>query len=255
MANLIRSAKSGNNWTLNDLRAYNIQVVEQSLVEFFNQDQLPPVPPSVRHFCETTDRALAPDDDTYKLLYCLDLAHNHKVGQEAAVDNFAARLLETLGYASGRRVIITQQTLPFIICGTQRSAQTHICICNENGYLFLVQEDKRFENPEDPEPHLIAEAIAAYQRNNFIRDRVFHMPILNEINFPGITLIGTSPTFYKIKLTAELNDAVMGGMFPANAVIFYRHTPRLPRRNSEGMKPLENRTTIVQYYQAFKIFV
>ncbi|KAH9962220.1 hypothetical protein BC827DRAFT_1199768 [Russula dissimulans] len=79
MANLIRSAKSGNDWTQNELRAYNIQVVEQSLVEFFNQNQLPPVPPTVRHFCETTDRALAPDDDTYKLLHYLDLAQNPKV--------------------------------------------------------------------------------------------------------------------------------------------------------------------------------
>lgn len=39
MANLIRSAKSGNDWTQNELRAYNIQVVDQSFVEFFNQNQ------------------------------------------------------------------------------------------------------------------------------------------------------------------------------------------------------------------------
>ena len=45
----------------------------------------------------------------------------------------------------------------------------------------------------------------------------------------------------------------MGGTFPANAVV-YRHTPRLPRRSNEGMGPLENRTTILQYYQAFKVF-
>lgn len=230
-------------------------MVEQSFVEFFNQNQLPPVPPAVRHFCETTDRALATDDDTYKLLHYLDLAQNPKVGQEAVVDNFAARLLETLGYASGRRVIVTRQALPLIICGTQCSAQTDVCICDENDYLLLVQEDKRLEISEDPEPQLIAEAIAAYQRNNFVRDRVLHVPTLDEITFPGITLVGTSPTFYKIKVTAELSNAVMGGSFPANAVVVYRHTPRLPRRNSEGMRPLENRTTILQYYQVFKAFV
>jgi hypothetical protein len=37
--------------------------------------------------------------------------------------------------------------------------------------------------------------------------------------FPGITLVGTSPTFYKIKVTVELNGAVMGGMLPAYAVV------------------------------------
>jgi hypothetical protein len=214
MANLIRSPKSGNNWTQNELRAYNIQVVEQSLVEFFNQNQLPPVPHTICHFCVTTDRVLAPNDDTYKLLHYLDLAHDPKVGQEAAVDNFAARLLETLGYVSGHRVIITSQALPFLICRKQCSARTDICICDENDYLLLVQEDKRLENPEGPEPQLITEAITAYQQNNFIRDRVHHIPTLNEITFPGITLFGTSPTFYKINITAELNDTVMGGTFP-----------------------------------------
>ena len=69
MANLIRSAKSGNDWTQNELRAYNIQVVEQSLVEFFNQNQLPSVPSALCYFCETMDRAPAPDDETYKLLH------------------------------------------------------------------------------------------------------------------------------------------------------------------------------------------
>ncbi|KAK2467959.1 hypothetical protein APHAL10511_000254 [Amanita phalloides] len=257
MANFIRSPKSGSDWTQNELQAYNIQVVEQSMVEFFNQDQLPPVPPVVHHFCETTERALAPDDDTYKLLFHLNLTQNPKVGQEAAVDDtFAARLLETLGYAAGRRIIVTRQALPLIICGKQCSAQMDMCICDDNEFLLLlVQESKQFENPEDPEPQLIAEAIAAYQRNNFIRDRVLHIPTLEEITFPSITLVRTAPTFYKIKVTAELNSAVIGGIFPDNAMVVYRHTPRLPRRDSEGMRSLENRTILLQYYQAFKAFV
>ena len=118
----------------------------------------------------------------------------------------------------------------------QCSARTDVCICDENDYL-LVQEDKWLGNLEDPEPQLIAEAIAAYQRNNFVRDRVLHIPTLDEITFPCITLVETSLTFYKIKVT-ELSNAVMGGTFPANAVVVHRHTPRLPCRNSEGMTPI-----------------
>ncbi|KIL59303.1 hypothetical protein M378DRAFT_169471 [Amanita muscaria Koide BX008] len=96
MANLIRSAKSGNDWTQNELRAYNIHVVDQSFVEFFNQNQLPvpSVPPALRHFCETEDRRLAPDDATYALLHYLDLVQNPKEDLEAAVENFAFDLLE-----------------------------------------------------------------------------------------------------------------------------------------------------------------
>jgi hypothetical protein len=254
MANLIRSAKSGNDWTQNELRAYNIQVVELSTLEFFDTGYSFRVPSTMRNFCETKDRALARDDDTYKLLHYFDLAHNPMVGQEAAVDSFAARLLERMGYASGRRAIVTRQALPLIICGTQCSARMGVCVCDENDYVLLVQEDKGLDNPEDPEPQLIAEAIAAYQRNNFIRDRVLHIPIHDESTFPGITLVGTSPTFYKIKVTAELSDAVMGGTFP-NKTIVYRFTPRLLHPSGDGMKPLENRTDIIQYYQAFKAFV
>jgi hypothetical protein len=88
-----------------------------------------------------------------------------------------------------------------------------------------------------------------------VRDRVLHIPSLDEITFPGITLARTSPTFYyKIKVTAELSNAVMGGTFPASVVVVFRHTPRLPRCYSDGMKPLENRTTL-QYFAAFKAFV
>jgi hypothetical protein len=196
------------------------------------------VPPNVRHFCETADRARAlDDDDTYKLLHYLDLAQNPKVGQEAVVDNFAAKLLETLGYASGCRVILTRQALPLIICGTQCSARMDVCLCDEDYYLLLVQADKHLDIPYDPEPQLIPGAIALYQRNNFVRDRAHHIPTLDEIIFPGITPVGTFPTFYKIKVTAELNNAVMGGTFPTNAVVAYRYTPRLERRNATIGEP------------------
>ncbi|KAI0250053.1 hypothetical protein BJV78DRAFT_618548 [Lactifluus subvellereus] len=83
------------------------------------------------------------------------------------------------------------------------------------------------------------------------------MPTLDEITFPGITLVGTSPTFCKIKVTAKLSDAqaVMGGTFPATPVVVFRHTPRPSRHYIGGMKPLESRTTLLQYFEAFKAFV
>ena len=259
MANLLRSAKSGSDWTANELLSYNIKVVEQSFADFFQEANLPPVSEDVRSFVETLDRAaakLANDEDTYKLLHHLDLAHDPKMGQEAAVDSFAEKLLEKLGYASGFRIILTRQSLPLLICGSNCSAQTDVCICDEDDILLLVQEDKRLSDKDiDPEPQLIAEAIAAYQRNNRTRQRDLHLPILEEITFPAITLVGTFPTFYKVKVTAELNNAIVTGSFPAVETIVLRHIPRLPRRNSEGMKPLENRNVIVRYFEAFRRFV
>ncbi|KAF8348517.1 hypothetical protein F5887DRAFT_840774, partial [Amanita rubescens] len=133
--------------------------------------------------------------------------------------------------------------IPLITCRMQCSAQMDgVCICDENDYLLLVQTDKQLQYLEDPAPQLIAEAIATYQQNNFIHsDRVLlHIPIFNEITFPGITFVRTSPTFYKIKITTKLNKTVMGGIFLADPVIIYHHTPQLPCCNSEGMSPLEN---------------
>jgi hypothetical protein len=75
------------------------------------------------------------------------------------------------------------------------------------------------------------------------------------MNFPAITLVGTFPTFYKIKVTAALNNAVVTGMYPVVETIVLRHIPRLPRCNSEGMKPLDNRSILIRYLQAFRRFV
>ena len=42
MATLIQSVKSGSDWGQNELRAYNIQVVNEDLITFFGTGQLPP---------------------------------------------------------------------------------------------------------------------------------------------------------------------------------------------------------------------
>ncbi|KAJ7251731.1 hypothetical protein C8J57DRAFT_1077944 [Mycena rebaudengoi] len=135
MANFIRRAKSGNEWTENELAAYTIHVHEQSLKDFFDVEvveDLPDVQPSLGTFVTTEDRIDAPDDDTYRLLHFLDLAHMPKVGQEAAVDLFAEKLLNNLGYAEGRRIIMIRQVLPLFICGSSCSAQTDVCVLDSN---------------------------------------------------------------------------------------------------------------------------
>jgi hypothetical protein len=134
------------------------------------------------------------------------------------------------------------------------SAPTDVCLSDKDYYILLVKADKQFGIPHDPGPLLIAGAIASYQRNNFVRDRVYHIPTLDETTFPGITLVGTFLTFCKIKVTAELSNAVMGRTHPANAVVVYRNTPRLEHRNSEEKRPLENRAAIVRCYEASKPF-
>ncbi|KAF9467586.1 hypothetical protein BDZ94DRAFT_1379352 [Collybia nuda] len=98
--------------------------------------------------------------------------------------------------------------------------------------LLLVQEDKTHINPSDPEAQLVAEAIAAFQVNNTKR--------VNNLLIPGITMVGTFPRFYKIKVTANLDQCIRFGQYPETQTVAYHHMPRVPRSCSNGMRPLDN---------------
>ncbi|OJT14757.1 hypothetical protein TRAPUB_8688 [Trametes pubescens] len=69
---------------------------------------------------------------------------------------------------------------------------------------------------------------------------------------PGIALIGTAPTFYKVPDTADLVRHIHHGTYPPHPTVVSVHVSDLLRRLSEGMKPLDNRQAILRCYDAFK---
>ena len=74
----------------------------------------------------------------------------------------------------------------------------------------------------------------------------------------GITMTGTSPTFFKIPVTLELIEAIQRGEYPATPTVVAMHYPAVPRpahRLSEGMRPLDNRRCIRACFEAFRQFV
>ena len=256
MAQILRSAKPGSDWTANELDAYHITVVSQNKQQFFGVPDLPaPARPSLVGFLTTEDRQNAADDDTRRLLHYLDLALDPKVGQESAVDNLAAKLLEKLGYDDGGRIIFVRRALPLLICGVASLAQTDICVMDDNEILLLVQEDKRLTSLKDPEAQVIAEAIAAFAVNNKVRVTSLNLPPLAVATIPAITMVGTYPIFYKITVTAQLSTAVQQGTYPEAETRVLRYIPILPRRQSQGMRPLENRAEILACLEAFKQFL
>jgi len=104
----------------------------------------------------------------------------------------------------------------------------------------------------------IAEAIAAFTANNQTRQKTLNQLPLDSKIMPGITMKGTAPIFYKIKVTEALVTSVGGGVYPQAATTVYAHVPDIPRPSccwSEGMKPLDNRQIILSCYEAFKQFV
>src|SRR6266702_724987 len=258
MANLIRNAKSGRDWTINDLTAYNISIVRQNTATFFGQAALPPPP----HHPDLLNRLTADemaDEESYQVVRYMDLAMSLIPGEESAVDDFTMQLLRVMGYA-GRalgRDLRSRKDIPLFICGEWRHAETDVCVMDTNGYLLVVQEDKRHLKIVDPVPQVIAEAIAAVQSNNRTRDLLGVDPRDVKV-MAGITMTGTSPTFFKIPVTLELIEAVLRGEYPATPTVVAMHRPEVPRpalRLSEGMRPLDNRRCILACFEAFKQFV
>lgn len=152
--------------------------------------------------------------------------------------------------------------------GEWKHAKTDVCLIDRmrSDILLLIQEHKRFnpEDPRDPAPQLIAEAIAAFDYNNRWRvaagETAVESKVCRQVNvadalcslfiqvMPRIVLTGTAPTFYKIPVVANLVRDVM-------PTVVCAHVPTLPRphrRQSEGMKPLDNRQANLRCYEAFK---
>jgi hypothetical protein len=114
----------------------------------------------------TTDPHDAADARVCELLILMDLAASPAPEEESesAVADFVPELLRDLGYTSRDILLRTRRNIPIIICGENREAHTDVSVLSvrPKESLLLVQEDKGHLNISDPEPQLIAEAIAAF---------------------------------------------------------------------------------------------
>jgi hypothetical protein len=204
MANLIRSAKSGSDWTMNDLLSYNIRVSSQSPDRFYGAP-LPTVSglSSLNpHLLSGTLSTAGLSDETYRLLQYLDLATRANAGQEPAIDDFAREILRVLGYERHGLLLRSRYAIPLLICGDpNRSAQTDVSLIQGSSTILLVvQEDETTISTRDPEPQVIAETIATFQCNNRTRVRL-GQPELDAMTIPCITMIGTRLIFYLVPVT------------------------------------------------------
>ncbi|KZT00684.1 uncharacterized protein LAESUDRAFT_687714 [Laetiporus sulphureus 93-53] len=257
MANLVRSAKSGSDWTDNDLDAYNIQIRFEDAATFFGTDNLP-LPAVDEEILTTQEAEDMVHDNNAELINLLDLAMKPRSAEDSAVVDFAVQLFRQLGYAKRHRVARTRKDIPLFICGEWRHAKTDVCLVDRlhNDILLVVQEDKRF-TPDDlcePRAQLIYEVIAAFDYNNRLRQSAGEATVEFKI-MPGIVLVGTTPTFYKIPVTESLVRDMHHGTYPTETTIVSAHVPTLSRPNrrySEGMKPLDNRQAILRCCEGFK---
>ncbi|KIJ62409.1 hypothetical protein HYDPIDRAFT_73745, partial [Hydnomerulius pinastri MD-312] len=193
MANIIRFAKSGGDWTSNDLAAYNITVRRQPADTFFGYTPntiCDGIDPDFLHATVPPNENLS--DHTYRLLQYLHLATHPNSGQESAIHDFAKELLRLLGFEERGTLLRSRYSIPFMICGDDRRvAMTDLFLVQGTTTILLViQEDKTDIGTKNPEAQVIAEAIAAFQYNNAARDRSGLDP-LDSMTIPAITILGT----------------------------------------------------------------
>jgi hypothetical protein len=255
MANAIRSAKSGSDWTSGDLLAYNITIAPVPTNQFFRygaDPSLDHLDPAILNSSPDSDDPNFSDAVADYLGY-LDLAT--KATQESAIDNFAAETLKLLGFNERKTTVMTRYIIPLTICGDgNRVAQTDVCLLYRPSLVLLVLvEDKTNFNRTHPEPQVVAEAIAAFQSNNAKRG-ASGLPPLNAMTIPCITMTGTRPTFYLVPVTQELNDAIILGQYPATQtqVLKCVTTRAHARTTSEGMENIEYRKLALKRLLAFK---
>ncbi|KIJ62346.1 hypothetical protein HYDPIDRAFT_94729 [Hydnomerulius pinastri MD-312] len=255
MANLIRSPKSGNDWSKNELLAYNIAITPVSPDQFFRSG----ADPSLDHMDPALLTAPPGADDpglsnvTTEYLGYLDLATS--ATQESLIDDFSAQTLKLLGFNERHIIISTRYVIPLTICGeSNRSAQTDVCLLYRPTLILLVLvQDNTFSNYTDAESQVVAEAIAAFQFNNSKREGK-GLPRLNHMTIPCITMSGTRPTFYLVPVTEELSTAVITGQYPATETQVWKCVTVAgdTRRDSEGMGDTAYRKLALRRFLAFK---
>lgn len=141
MANIIRSAKSGSDWTENELIAFNIEFRRVDTETFFGQAVLPhtTVSPVILKNIDRPTTCSKTERQFFGLLEDALLA------TESHISDFVVFLLDLLDYNDGDRVIHRCKELGFVMCGERVVAKPDVCLLNHPGRgvcLLLVQEDK-----------------------------------------------------------------------------------------------------------------
>ncbi|KIM82669.1 hypothetical protein PILCRDRAFT_7590 [Piloderma croceum F 1598] len=249
--------KPGNEWGYFEEQRFNITIERQTLVEFFGVQVLPEVPRSVEDICTTENRAAAADDATYNTLRLMDLAGRRVIGTYMAGDCFIAHLLQKMGFAEGRRLVLMGHEWPFNMAGMKTFALVDVCIVDEKGLpILLVKTEKR--EYRLPEAYLVmplvAAAVAAFDKINYSRCRSL-LPKFDEITFPAIAVhSGTQPYFYKICISRQFRDVVGSvQMGQATSMTVYCHHPQIEQcYPSLRMTCVDVRREVLRLMEAFR---
>ena len=249
--NIRRSAKSGSDWSEQEMLAYRITIDHLTPLQFFGHDPNTKPYPFSEHLLSTENPTIAHDisDEEYEFLAFLQQALEPDV-LEPAIDEFGRQLLKAGGFQERGTLLRTRVAIPITICGdSTRLAQTDVCLVGiDTGVLLIVQTR---QSSQDPVAQLMA-AIATYQANNKLRASRSLSPLLT-MNIPCITMSGTQSEFYIVPVTQQLSQAVITAQCPrAETVAMHCTLPPPPKGSMPGLRDPEYRRTVLKYYSSFR---
>lgn len=265
MADSLRIPKPIQEWTAEDLEAYNIRVEYQDASRFFELSPGEELPePQLREpeILTVRDAWHATNDDSYNFFRLLRNANTYTVDEETAVVDFTFDLFRMIGYTSRfyKRIVRTRKRVQLLVAGELRDSTIDLCLVDEtNNMLLVVAEDKRAlaKTTTDPAASVIAAAIATVNDRDNRRRPLGLAPIQSKV-IPAIAMFGSAPTFYKIPVTSELTRAIANGQFPQHETVISMHIPAVQRYNQrlqEGLDPLDNRRPTFRCFEAFKKYI
>ncbi|KAH0586279.1 hypothetical protein H2248_007526 [Termitomyces sp. 'cryptogamus'] len=126
-------------------------------------------------------------------------------------------IFHMLRFDSGHRIPVNRRTVQLIVCG----------VIDHDFFIHLIVEEDYSHNFKEVE--LVAKAIAAAQANNAARWNQ-GLP-RKDMLIPAMMMNGMQPAFYRIPVSLELADGVMGGNYPAHETIIQRCTTYSEKKN------------------------
>ena len=260
---------AGSNWSNTELDFFRIKIVpEYDFNSFFLED-----PPEVlsgnasvivdldlsrADILETIDwSSIGSKPITRFTKHVLAVTKTHK-NEESAVDDLAKAIFELLDYDDNDLNIRTREELKLEMCNKDTFAKPDLCIETSTLTIkLLVQEDKSYQvaTRVNPEAQVVAEAIAAFQENNRINEKLDINSRDNQL-IPCITMLGTCPTFYLFNVTKALSNAVKEGKRPQNVTEIKRYKIKMHTlATGDALLISKYKREIMQCYTALKKFV
>ncbi|KAG6902684.1 hypothetical protein C0995_012824 [Termitomyces sp. Mi166 len=251
MANIILSAKSGSDWSHNELAALDITITPESTAQFFGCDL-----PSVNHL---DPNLFIPYKQWHKvknncavhnvLSYMGQLMENTN-SPKLIVNMYTTNIFQALDFDSNNCIVVEHYPIPLMMQGSSCWAKTNVALMSYDHQVFCIVQENKFFNSVDfvPEAQLMAEAIAAAQVNNTLC-KLEGLPA-KDMTIMAIAMVGMVPEFYEVLVSLELLKAVKHGGVPPPTII-RKCQIRAPHLQARVMLDAKYRKYVIQHYLFF----